>query len=69
MRTHRETYPAQYEHPLVGQTVEVYNKKDGGMLIRGSVERVVNTRFGQLAKITGSGTTFYAVRDCHVVGG
>ena len=67
MQTHRELYPDQYAHPLVGQTVKVVSKKDGSTLAQGNVERVVNSRYGQLAKIAGAGTMFYAVRDCHTV--
>ena len=68
MQTHRELYPDQYTHPLVGEDVKVVSKKDGSIIVRGNVERVVNTRWGQLAKIAGAGDTFYAVRDCHIEG-
>jgi hypothetical protein len=47
MPSHRESYPEQYSHPLVGKRVRVAG-------IEGKVERVLNTRFGLLAKIEGS---------------
>lgn len=69
MQTHRKLYPEQYAHPLVGKTVMVHSKKDESLLADGMVERVVVTRFGMLAKIAGSGDTFYAVSDCKLVEG
>ncbi len=67
MTTHREAYPEQYRHSLVGETVQVFSKSTGSLIVRGTVERVVASRFGQLAKIAGARDgMFYAVRDCHI---
>lgn len=46
--THRELYPEQYSHALCGKKVEVSPGTDGVFII-GTVQRVVNSRFGQLA--------------------
>lgn len=55
--THREAYPEQYTHPLVGKRVG----QDGKSL--GVVERVFRTRFGLLAKIEGQpSNTAFAVK-------
>lgn len=45
MRSHRELYPQQYEHPLVGKLVEF---EWHGQPQRGVVERTVHSRFGLL---------------------
>ena len=45
--SHREAYPEQYAHPLVGKRVS----QDGKKL--GVVKRVFSTRFGRLAQIEG----------------
>lgn len=54
MSTHKELYPSQYNHPLVGKTVRT---RQG---LEGVVTRVLPSRFGQLAEITGAkkGTAF-----------
>ena len=44
-QTHREAFPEQYEHPLVGKRVR---SKSGTV---GTVLRVVGSRFGELAII------------------
>lgn len=59
-QTHRERYPEQYEHPLVGRRVRV-----PGTNVEGVVERVVDTRFGKLAVI--GGTNAWPVQKCEVV--
>ena len=59
MKTHRETYPEQYSHPLVGVRVRL---RTGALT--GTVTRVVSSRFGQLAEIDGNSETFYRVTDC-----
>lgn len=46
MTTHRDLYPDQYSHPLCGERVTVQGL-DGTYV----VERVVSTRFGQLATL------------------
>lgn len=43
MKTHREMYPEQYSHPIVGKTVSISNSA-----IVGKVSRVVGSRFGML---------------------
>ncbi len=59
MKSHREMYPEQYTHPLVGKRVTV------GSTVNGIVTRVVPSRFGQLAEIDGNAQTFFRVVDCH----
>ena len=52
VRTHRECWPEQYQHELVGKTVAVV--VDGETVERGIVERVVvSTKFGPLAYLEG----------------
>lgn len=46
--THRELYPEQYSHSLCGKKVEVA-PGPAGECITGTVQRVVNSRFGELA--------------------
>ena len=61
---HRETYPEQYEHPLVGRQVVVDMGGDT-ILAAGKVERVVNSRFGKLAIIEGDKEgRAWATKDC-----
>jgi hypothetical protein len=48
VRSHRELYPQQYEHPLVGKLVEF---EWHGARTRGVVERTMQTRFGLLVSI------------------
>ena len=63
MTTHRELYPEQYTHPLVGQDVKVSTR--AGARIEGIVERIVTSRFGLLAIIAGDQEgRAWAVSDC-----
>jgi len=48
-KTHRETYPEQYEHPLVGRTVVVKTPQGGGTT--GVVSRVMGTQWGPLVEL------------------
>jgi hypothetical protein len=57
MKTHRETYPEQYRHPMIGRRVT--HKRSGTSF---TMERVVRTSFGLLAPVPGT-TTAYPVRD------
>ena len=59
-----ETHPEQYNHPLCGKAVNVVF--DGVLLESGTVERVVNTRFGQLAILTGS-VRGYSLTSCEEI--
>lgn len=43
MKTHREMYPEQYSHPLVGKRVMILGSGE-----EITVARVVNSQFGQL---------------------
>lgn len=61
-RTHRDAYPDQYAHRLVGKLVNV--KTRTGFKTQGTVLRVVVCRFGQLAHLDTSGDTAYLVSDC-----
>jgi len=62
MKTHRETYPEQYEHPLCGRRVRVVT--GAGFQTDGVVERVVSTRFGLLAHLEGEPRVAWALNDC-----
>lgn len=44
-KNHKELYPHQYSHELVGKRVSVPYK---GKTLEGTVQRVLNTRFGYL---------------------
>ena len=44
MKTHKELYPEQYNHPLVGKNAKVSGEKTFK-----SITRIVNSRFGMLA--------------------
>jgi len=57
-KTHRELYPEQYTHPLVGQRVTV---RQGRI-----VERVVPTKWGPLAVLQNDLTTAYQLSDVEV---
>lgn len=48
MKSHRETYPDQYTHPLVDKPVTL---KRGNGVYHGTLERVVQTQFGPLGII------------------
>ncbi len=58
-RKHRDCYPEQYEHALVGKRVRV--EKVG---LDGVVLRVVSTRWGLLAHLDTAGDIAYRVADC-----
>lgn len=62
MLSHRESYPAQYTHPLVGKRVNVVFKDK--ITATGVVERIVQSRFGPLVKLDSNATTFYALQQC-----
>lgn len=60
MAEHRARYPEQYNHPLCGKTVRVKKRGEPGASgnaaltdVSGKVERVVTSRFGQLASLEG----------------
>jgi hypothetical protein len=59
---HRRAYPEQYTHPLVGTSVSVVIK--GSVKAQGTVLRVVQSRFGPLAKLDDATETFWSVKDC-----
>lgn len=50
--SHREAYPEQYAHPLVGKKVRV--TFEGKHVAEGTVQRVFGTQWGQLVDL---GTT------------
>lgn len=68
MKTHRETYPEQYAHPLVGKRVRVRPRGPSTEAIaEGVVERVVTSpRWGQLAHLEGDAKSFWAVAALEV---
>lgn len=49
VRSHRDTYPEQYRHPLCGKRVRVVH--NGKEIARGTVERVMASRFGMIAAL------------------
>lgn len=60
-RTHREAYPEQYAHPMVGRRV----KLPSGQL--GAIERVVGSRFGQMVHLdTDAEGSFRLLSTCEV---
>ena len=54
-QSHRDLYPGQYDHPLVGKRVSPVGSKSSFV-----VERVVGSRFGDLAVHSGG-------REAHLV--
>jgi hypothetical protein len=62
MKTHRESYPEQYNHPLCGKEVRI---KTNGTV--GTVERVVDSRFGKLAILKGNSVTAWLVDYCETL--
>jgi hypothetical protein len=61
--THRDAYPEQYSHPMVGKRVNVMHK--GNIVCTGTIERVTSSRFGQMARIdTAAKDTFYLLSSC-----
>ena len=63
-QTHRDVYPEQYTHPLVGARVRV--KTHAGVQGEGEVIRVFVVLNVQLAEVKGVGraTTAWHVSDC-----
>ena len=73
--SHRETFPEQYNHKMCGKRVRVKMQGDLGSSgnaakkpIEGIVLRVVPSRFGELALVSGAGKEYYSVRDLEIVG-
>lgn len=63
---HRDRYPEQYTHPLCGKTVRI--AVCAGEEIRGTVLRVVPSRFGALAILAEHGAACaWAVQDCEEI--
>lgn len=60
-KTHKEMYPEQYRHSLCGQKSKVVIR--GEVKKTGTVERVVNSRFGALAVFEGDNEQAWAVGD------
>ncbi len=61
-QSHRELYPDQYAHPLCGKRVRV---KSDDHEFEDVVERVVMSRFGELAILEGQPhTKAWSVRSC-----
>ena len=62
MKTHKETYPEQYSHPMCGKRVQAVHK--GKVLADGTVTRVMGTKFVPLAEIdTAKKGTAYSLRS------
>lgn len=65
MNTHKDLYPEQYRHELVGKFVEVVI--DGNVIGRGMVERVTTSRFGPIAVLWNEPATGYRPQHCRVI--
>ena len=65
-QTHRDVYPEQYSHPLVGKRVSV--KTFAGEQGVGEVTRVFGSGYGPLAEVAGVGNsdTAWRVSDCAI---
>lgn len=62
-KSHREAYPEQYRHPRCGQLVRVMHQ--GREAVRGRIERVVGSQYGQMAKLdTDPADTFRLLSTC-----
>lgn len=68
MKSHRETYPEQYENPLCGSRVDIVSR-DGKVRASGVVVRVVDSRFGKLCMLDDGteGRVAYAVSEARVL--
>lgn len=73
--SHKDEFPEQYNHPMCGKRVRVRIQGEAGASgnaakksIEGVVLRVVPSRFGELALVSGSGKDYYSVRDLDVIG-
>jgi hypothetical protein len=62
MKTHKETYPQQYNHPFCGKKVRV---RTNGKV--GKVERVINSRFGKLVIFQGKSKIAWLLAYCDIV--
>jgi hypothetical protein len=69
---HRDAFPEQYRHPLVGKRVRVKSSSGAAVPVEGIVRRVMATRFGPLADLGTRGQDgamlAYSVGDCEVIG-
>ena len=68
MKSHRETYPEQYTHSLVGKRVDIV-ARGGKIRAHGVVLRVMDTRFGKLCMLDDGteGRLAYAVCEARVL--
>lgn len=64
--SHRERYPEQYQHPMIGKRVEVRDLA-GTVLASGTLERVAPTCYGSLAHLDDGGDEWYAIDYVHEV--
>ncbi len=62
-KSHRELYPEQYTHALIGRYVTVI--VNGSSLAEGVVERVILSRYGPLAILADKQNRAFAAKDCH----
>lgn len=72
--SHQEAFPEQYNHKMCGKKVRVMRQGEPGasgnaptQSISGIVLRVVPSRFGELALISGAGKDYYLVSDLVVL--
>jgi hypothetical protein len=68
LRSHRDCYPEQYSHPIVGKRVSLPGILVHGLPARGVVERVVPTRFGPLAILDSNPHAAYLLSECREIG-
>ena len=61
-KSHRESYPWQYEHKRVGERVKVVQQDRE--LAKGTITRVVNSRFEQIAFLDDNNDTGYLLSHC-----
>lgn len=72
--SHRQDFPEQYNHQMCGKNVRVKQRGESGasgnapmQSISGTVLRVIPSRFGELAQISGAGKDYYLVTDLVVL--
>lgn len=66
-KSHRDLYPEQYTHALVGKVVEVDGNLPGQILSSGRVTRVVTTRLGSLVTLEGNDEQAWALPRCREI--
>ncbi len=60
--THQDCYPEQYSHPMVGKEVDVV--QGDKVCVSGTIQRVISSRFGQLAQVGDNTETYWLLSQC-----